>query len=284
LHVSHSSEVIAIHFVPGFKPSKEESGPAWWFAYCGERLLVEMTDGGTTIPRVKNLATLNLKPVRTFYLGVLDGHPSYAAECQEEGSPPEGMSFEGLRRLVGWIHDDLFWAAGRAKLIIQWDRTHRFCGQCGQPTVDKPDERAKVCTECGLVVFPRMSPAVIVAVTRGERILLARSPRFPEKRYSVLAGFVEPGESLEECVQREVKEEVALELKNIRYFGSQPWPFPNSLMIGFTAEYASGEMTIDGVEIVEAGWFSADHLPRIPPRPTIARRLIDGFVETRAAR
>jgi NAD+ diphosphatase len=150
--------------------------------------------------------------------------------------------------------------------------------------VDKADERAKVCTACGWVVFPRMSPAVIVAVTRGERILLARSPRFPEKFYSVLAGFVEPGESLEECVQREVKEEVGLELKHIRYVGSQPWPFPNSLMIGFTADYAGGEMTIDGLEIVEADWFRADDLPRIPPRPTIARQLIDGFVETRAAR
>jgi len=276
--------VIAIHFTPGFAPSNKEKPPAWWFAYCGERLLVDMSGEGATIPRVKTLETLNLKPVRTFYLGVLDGHPCYAVACHEQASAPEGMTFEGLRRLVGWIHDDLFWAAGRAKLIIQWDRTHRFCGQCGQPMVDKADERAKVCTACGWVVFPRMSPAVIVAVTRGERILLARSPRFPEKFYSVLAGFVEPGESLEECVQREVKEEVGLELKHIRYVGSQPWPFPNSLMIGFTADYAGGEMTIDGLEIVEADWFRADDLPRIPPRPTIARQLIDGFVETRAAR
>jgi NAD+ diphosphatase len=229
-----------------------------------------------------SLATLNLKPVRTFYLGALNGRSCYAAECDEETSPPEGMTFEGLRQLVGWIDDGLFWAAGRAKLIIQWDRTHQYCGQCGRPTVDKSDERAKLCPECGLVVFPRMSPAVIMSVIRGDRILLARSPRFPEGFYSVLAGFVEPGESLEECVRREVREEVGLELKNIRYFGSQPWPFPNSLMIGFTAEYASGETTIDQMEIVEAGWFSADHLPRIPPRLTIARHLIDDFVKTRA--
>ena len=273
---------MTIHFIPDFAPSKEQRTPAWWFAYCGERLLVKTTNGGATIPMVKNLASLNLKPVRTFYLGVLDGRPCYAAECDREASAPDGMSFEGLRQLVGWIDDALFWAAGRGKLIIQWDRTHQFCGQCGRPTVNKADERAKLCAECGLVVFPRMSPAVIVAVIRGDRILLARSPRFPEGRYSVLAGFVEPGESLEECVRREVREEVGLELKNIRYFGSQPWPFPNSLMIGFTADHASGEMTIDGREIVEADWFKADHLPRIPPRLTIARQLIDGFVKSHA--
>ena len=273
---------MTIHFIPDFVPSEEERTPAWWFAYCGERLLVRTTNGGATIPMVKNLASLNLKPVRTFYLGVLDGRPCYAAECDREVSAPDGMSFEGLRQLVGWLDDALFWAAGRGKLIIQWDRTHQFCGRCGRPTVNKADERAKLCAECGLVVFPRMSPAVIVAVIRDDRILLARSPRFPEGRYSVLAGFVEPGESLEECVRREVREEVGLELKNIRYFGSQPWPFPNSLMIGFTADHASGEMAIDGREIVEAGWFKADHLPRIPPRLTIARQLIDGFVKKRA--
>jgi NAD+ diphosphatase len=274
--------LVAVHFTPAFEPSKEETTPAWWFAYCGERLLVKTTDGGATVPKVENLEALNLKPVRTFYVGAVDGQSCYAAECDGAASAPEGMAFEWLRQLVGWIDDALFWAAGCAKLIIQWDRTHRFCGQCGRPTVDKAEERAKLCAECGLVVFPRLSPAVIVAVTHGDRILLARSPRFPEGRYSVLAGFVEPGESLEECVQREVREEVGLELADIRYFGSQPWPFPNSLMIGFTADYASGQMRIDRKEIVEADWFSADHLPRIPPKLTIARQLIDGFMKKHA--
>lgn len=271
-------------FRPAFAPSEEEKIPASWFVYCGGKLLVDTSNGRPTIPIVKDWAALDFKTERTFYLGVLDGHSCYAAECDEEVSAPEGMAFERLRQLMGWLDDALFWAAGHARLIIEWDRTHRFCGQCGRPTVDKQDERAKRCPECGWVVFPRMSPAVIVAVTRGERILLARSPRFPEKRYSVLAGFVEPGESLEECVQREVTEEVGLELKNICYFGSQPWPFPNSLMIGFTAECPSGEIKIDEKEIVEADWFTADDLPKVPPRLSIARQLIDAFVIKHASK
>jgi NAD+ diphosphatase len=124
-----------------------------------------------------------------------------------------------------------------------------------------------------------MSPAIIVAVVRDGSVLLAHAARFPGAMYSVLAGFVEPGESLEDCVRREVKEEAGVELKNIRYFGSQPWPFPNSLMIGFTAEYAGGEVTMDMKEIVDAQWFTADHLPTIPDKISIARKLIDWFVE-----
>jgi NAD+ diphosphatase len=128
------------------------------------------------------------------------------------------------------------------------------------------------------VSFPDVSPAIIVAVIRDERILLARASRFPKQMYSVLAGFVEPGESLEECVRREEREEVGVEVTNIRYFGSQPWPFPHSLMVGFTADHAAGEISADGKEIVDAGWFTADHLPQIPGKISIARKLIDWFV------
>jgi NAD+ diphosphatase len=270
---------MTLHFTPAFTAPREERKPAWWFAFRGERLLVETTNGAPKIPIVKDLANMNFKPGRTFFFGILDGRSCYAADIDGEASAPEGMSFQGVRQLIGRVDDVLFWVAGRAKLIIQWDRTHQFCGQCGKPLVNKEGERAKLCSKCGLTVFPRMSPAIIVAVTRGDEILLAHAPRFPEGRYSVLAGFVEPGESLEECVKREVREEVGLELKNIRYFGSQPWPFPNSLMIAFTAEYASGEMRIDNDEIAEAGWFTADRLPRIPPKLTVARQLIDWFVK-----
>ena len=127
--------------------------------------------------------------------------------------------------------------------------------------------------------YPRLSPAIIVAVINDNRILLAHADRFASGLYSVLAGFVEPGEAFEECVKREVKEEVGIMVKNIRYFGSQPWPFPNSLMVGFTADYDSGKISIDGIEIKDAGWFKANDLPRIPGKISIARRLIDWFVE-----
>jgi NAD+ diphosphatase len=137
------------------------------------------------------------------------------------------------------------------------------------------------CPACGLSSYPRLAPAIIIAVVRrtdnGPRLLLARNHRFPPGRYSVVAGFVEPGESLEECAEREVLEEVGIRIANLRYFGSQPWPFPHSLMVAFTAEYAGGAITLDGSEIADAGWFAADALPQLPPRMSIARRLIDWF-------
>ena len=160
---------------------------------------------------------------------------------------------------------------------LDWDRTHQYCGRCGTKTIDAEGERAKRCPNCGLSNYPRLSPSIIVRINRGDEILMARAFRFPPGMYSVLAGFVEPGETLEEAVEREVWEEVRIRVKNIRYFGSQPWPFPHSLMLGFTAEYAGGEIEIDQVEIEDAGWYSAANLPQLPPRLSIARRLIDDF-------
>lgn len=189
------------------------------------------------------------------------------------------MAFKGLREMFGFLEDDLLGLAGRANQIVNWDQAHQFCGRCGKKMTYKEDERAKICPSCDLINYPRISPAIIVAVIRDNKILLARSPRFPASFYSVLAGFVEPGESLEECVAREVKEEAGVDIKNIRYFGSQPWPFPDSLMVGFTADYAGGEILMDKTEILDAGWFAADNLPQIPGKISIARRLIDWFAE-----
>jgi NAD+ diphosphatase len=161
---------------------------------------------------------------------------------------------------------------------VNWNQTHRYCGRCGKLTEDKTDERAKTCPECGMINYPRLSPAIIVAVLKNDRILLGRNKRFRLPFYSVLAGFVEPGETLEECVSREIREEVSITVKNIRYFGSQPWPFPDSLMIAFIADYAGGEISTDGSEIIDAAWFAKDNLPKIPPKISIARQLIDWFV------
>jgi NAD+ diphosphatase len=216
------------------------------------------------------------------YLGAVEGHPCFCAETNEVGEVPEGFCFRGLRELFGALGEDYFRIAGRASQIVDWDRDHRFCGRCGKPTLEKEAERAKECPVCGLVVYPRISPAVIVAVVRDGRLLLARSARFPRDFFSVLAGFVDPGETLEECIHREVREEVGIEVGNLRYFGSQPWPFPNSLMIAFTAEYACGEISIDGKEIQEAAWYGADELPkRIPGAMSVSRKLIDWFAAGR---
>jgi len=231
---------------------------------------------------VKDLTSLGLRPLRAQYLGTLNDLPCYSAELNPDVSAPEGTEFRGLRGLFGWLEEDLFWLAGRAVQVMRWDQTHQFCGRCGAPTEIKPDERARICPECQLVAYPRLSPAIIVAVVKGDEILLARAHRFPHGLYSVIAGFVEPGENLEECLRREVREEVGIEVKSIRYFGSQPWPFPNSLMVGFTAEYDRGEIHVDEAEISDAGWFKVGNLPRIPDKVSIARQLIDWFVDNRA--
>ncbi len=266
-------------FVSGMVPPEERSEPAWWFAFQESKLLVYEESSWLKLPCLADLGELALISLRKHYLGQLDHRPCYAVEVAEGTIPPAGMVFEGLRQVYGRLDEDLFWIAARAVQIIDWDRTHQFCGRCQAPLRTKTAERAKECPQCGLLHFPRLSPAIIVLVERGNELLLARSRHFMPGMYSVLAGFVEPGESLEEAVVREVKEEVGIEVKDIKYFGSQPWPFPHSLMIGFTATYASGEILLDGEEIEEAGWFTFDTLPRIPGKISIARKLIDWFVE-----
>jgi NAD+ diphosphatase len=266
-------------FVAGIKPPKERSGSAWWWVFRESNLLVHETDTGTTLPHTEEIGALGIDPVRTQYLGMLGEHHCFAAEVAKETEPPPEMQFEGLRALYRRLPDDLFFLAGRAIQIIAWDRTHQYCGQCGTHTVYHKVDRATECPNCGLVNYPRIAPAVIVAVERGDELLLARNSNFPAAFYSILAGFVEAGESLEETVRREIREEVSIEVKDITYFGSQSWPFPNSLMIGFTAKYASGEICVDQNEVADASWFRYDNLPRIPPRLSISRQLIDAFVE-----
>ena len=267
-------------FTPAISPLPGQDGPARWFIFSGNKLLVRMKKGLPGIPVLKTGPEgIGLEPLRRQFLGSLDGEACYSAEVPEGTDPPGGMLFGGLRSLYDSLDDRLYRIAVVAVQVVDWDRTHQFCGRCGERADYKQGVRAKECPRCGLISFPRLSPAVIVAVERGEELLLARASRFPSQFYSVLAGFVEPGETLEEAVAREVKEEVGIELRGITYFGSQPWPFPDSLMVGFTAQYAGGEICIDGEEIVDAGWFEADKLPQLPGKISIARRLIDWFVE-----
>jgi NAD+ diphosphatase len=266
-------------FISGIVPPEERSEPAWWFAFQESKLLVYQESSGVNLPCIVDFVELGLKTLREHYLGRFDNRPCYAVEVVEGTTPPVGMTFEGLRQVYGRLDEDLFWIAARAVQIVDWDRTHQFCGRCGARLRTKTIERAKECPQCGLLHFPRLAPAIIVLVERGNKLLLARSRHFMPGMYSVLAGFVEPGESLEEAVVREVKEEVGVDIKDIRYFGSQPWPFPHSLMIGFTATYTSGEISLHDEEIEDAGWFTVDNLPRIPGKISIARKLIDWFVD-----
>ncbi len=251
--------------------------PAYWFAFRANALLVREEDP-VRVPEADSLDELDLDAYPYKMVGSLGGRECYVVDLDSDADPPEGMVFRDLRGLFASIGEDLFRMAGRAVQIVDFDRTHQFCGRCSAKMAPGPDKLSKKCTRCGTVYHPRLSPAAIMLVRRGEELLLARSPGFPEGMYSVLAGFVEPGESIEETISREVLEEVGVEVENVRYFGSQPWPFPHSLMIGFTADYAGGEIEPQAEEIEAAGWYRVDALPDLPPRVSIARAMIDAFI------
>jgi NAD+ diphosphatase len=272
-------------FVPLTRPQQESNDSALWFAFQGSRMLVEAasTDAGV-VPRCLDLEQIGLKVRRTQYLGLLDGQHCYSAELDDESAAPPGMAFEGLRGLLGQFDDTLIGVASRAFQVMDWDRKHQFCGQCGAPTRARANERARDCPNCRISSYPKICPAMMVLVTRGREILLGRKFSFAKNRYSALAGFVEAGESLEQTIAREVREEVGVEIGAVHYFGSQSWPFPNSLMIAFTADYAGGEIRPDGIEIEEARWFDVAELPAVPDRISISRWLIDGTCAALEAR
>jgi NAD+ diphosphatase len=268
-------ESIYKRYNPAVRPGAAEKSPGFWFVFRSNTLLVKTEGSRAGIPHLTHPEELGLLPLRTQYLGTLQDCPCYSAEVPAEAAAPEGMSFMELRPLYAALEEDIFLLAGKALQIVNWDRTHQYCGGCGRKTETLQDERAKKCPTCGLTGFPRLSPAVIMAVVKDNEILLSHNASFQGNRYSLIAGFVEPGETLEECVKREIREEVGLEVKNVRYFGSQPWPFPDSLMIGFTADWEKGEIAVDGKEISDAGWYNARNLPEIPPGISIAREIID---------
>ena len=246
------------------------------------RLLVRRADGRASMPRLGDLAALGIAPTVPFCFGDHGPAACFVLAQSVPGALPAGWSLVGLRALVGELDDGELALVGRALQYAEWDRNHRCCGRCGAATARDPGNWSRVCGACGYAVFPRVSPAAIMLVHKGDACLLAHASHHAEDMYSVLAGFVEPGETLEECVAREVREEVGIEVEDIRYFGSQPWPFPHSLMVGFTAAWRSGELQPDGVEILSAGWFTRDTLPaRIPSQISIARRLIDTFFAER---
>lgn len=198
-------------------------------------------------------------------------------EMAHNAAVPGNMITMGLREVGSAFGEEVFYKAARAFQLMKWYGHHLFCMSCGGRLKPSPFDNGKICPSCGAIFYPPVTPAIIVAVEREGKILLARNANFPPGRYSVIAGFVEPGESFEDAVRREVKEEVSVEVKNIRYFGSQPWPFPHTIMVGFTAQWASGEIKPDGREILDARWFAPDELPDIPSGISISRKLIDHF-------
>jgi NAD+ diphosphatase len=262
-------------YVPLNDPPATHDTPALWFAFQRSKILVSNDGGVAAVPLCDRLDAHGVPPVRKMYLGTYDGRHCYAAEIAGEAALPEGWSAVGLRDFYGLVDEDISTVSGRAWQLLEWERNHRYCSRCGTEMQQKKDERARACPACRFRVYPPVAPAVMVLIKKGRELLLARKVGNPVIRYSALAGFVEPGETLEQTIRRETMEEVGVEVTNIRYFGSQPWPFPHSLMIAFVADYAGGEIRPDGVEIEEARWFDAAELPNRPPSISISRRLID---------
>ena len=254
-------------FNPALRPSDAVGGHRY-IHVIGATVFVDDRPGDPTWPR--------------HFLGMLDDEAVWGVDVPHGDDPSYGAatdlySYYGRASEVEWL------VAGRAVQLIDWARTHRFCGRCGAATEAQPHERAMKCPSCGLLAFSRLAPAMITLVTKGapgadQQALLARGVQFRGPMYSCLAGFVEPGESLEGAVEREVFEEVGLSVGNIQYRGSQPWPFPHSLMVGFRAEWTAGDIVCDPEEIVDAQWFTRDALPSIPPHISIARKLIDAWL------
>jgi NAD+ diphosphatase len=212
------------------------------------------------------------------HLGTIAGRTCWwidagATDC----TAPAGWQWHDTRALFALLPDEEAHAVNCARQLLWWERRHQFCGTCGTPTVIADDERVRRCPACQAMYFPTASPAVIVAITRGDELLLAHNRNFRPGLFSTLAGFIDPGETVEQAIVREIREEVGIEVGDLRYVSSQPWTFPNSLMLGFRARHISGELVVDGKEIEEARWFRRDALPEIPRHGTIARALIDGW-------
>ena len=262
-------------------PPADREENAYWFVCHRGRLMVSEDPDQPLFPQLPTLRPLGLGDPGGFFIGYLSGRPCYAVELESEDAVPSGHYLADLRRMLGELDDGLFAMAGRASQLITWYGNHRYCSRCGTAAAAAARDRAMICPACGYAQYPRITPCVIALVTAGDHALLARSARARVPMFSCLAGFMEPGESAEQAVVREVREETAVQVRNLRYHGSQPWPFPHALMLGFFAEHAGGEICVDRDEILEADWWHYRELPLIPPGGSIARELIDSWVGAR---
>ena len=251
---------------------------SFFLVFAGEKLLVKKNKNGFSFVEFSDISAYinDIKPVTTHFMGVDNEIKHYCFQAQDSFKIEKpGFEFYDLRSLMTLLDQSQFTFACVSSQILYWDKTTKFCGECGSETKYSPSERAKTCPNCARSFYPAVTPAIVVAVMNEGRMLLAHNKNFAEGVYSLIAGFVEPGESLEECVQREVLEETGITVTNIKYFQSQPWPFPSSLMIGFTASYKSGEIKPDGEEITHAAWFNNSNLPALPRPGSLSRKIID---------
>ena len=266
-------------FVSLTDASQVSGSPRDYYLFRGAEILMRLDENDQFVPVPDDDPLIDkLDQEKTHYLGELAGRHVFASEISNTGIEEKTL---GLRALFGRIDRLTFNVASRAVQVLNWHQSHQFCGRCGGRNIPHERDRAMVCRNCRLHVYPRLSPSIIVLVHREDEVLLARNHRFPEGMYSTLAGFVEPGETIEQTVHREVFEEVGLQISPPQFMGSQSWPFPDSLMLGFHAEYAGGDIFCQEDEIADAQWFPLGDLPAIPGKMAISRWLIDSYLSLR---
>ena len=270
-------------FIPSICLPAPNLQPTLWFIFQNDEILLDVRSNIIKIPEMLDDSTLNFEIKQKICIGKYGNFHCFAVQVHNATTPlPPGMEFRPIRQSFFALNDEnIFLIASRAMEILYWDRRTQFCGCCGERTQFSDVEPAKVCMACKALFFPQISPAVLALIWRDDEILLGRSPHFLPGVYSILAGFVEPGETIEQCLVREVREEVNITIKNIQYFSSQAWPFPNMLMIGFVSEYDSGEIQVNADELEDAQWFSIRDLPTLPNPLSLSRRMIEEHVASK---
>jgi len=272
-----NATVVAHGFVPAPPDAEDDQGPAVWAVLRGNALVVQEHDGALALPEGERPPWLPADR-ETLAIGRWHGRPLRAARISNQDPLPSPFVAEPFNATGERLDDATLTLGGIAQQVLHWERDSRFCSRCGSSQERLPASWGKRCAGCGAEHFPHIHPCAIVLVKRGDEFLLARKPEWAPGRYGLVAGFLDFGESLEECARREVREETGVEINGIRYVGSQCWPFPSQLMAGFVAEYAVGEIHVDPTELEDARWFSAVAMPAsIPPRRSIARWIIDRF-------
>ncbi len=256
---------------------------AYWFVFHKDSiLLTKEQDGSFSVPCQESVPLCASH--NTHIMDVSESIDGIEVKAVSIDSPvTDDFTFEmcNLRKSFYKLSSQLYKMAGKCHELLYWDRNTRFCGICGAPMV-MDTVISKRCTNCGKIMWPQLATAIIVLINRGDELLLVHARNFKSDFYGCIAGFVETGESLEEAVRREVMEETHIEITNLRYFKSQPWPYPCGLMVGFFAEYKSGELALQKSELSKGGWFNKDNLPTIPEKLSLARMLIDHWLEEHA--
>jgi len=277
-HLPFNATALQGRFVPA-PPDTDPGGPGVWVALRGSELMALPGGGSLRLPQGELPAGfLAAGSVAPLFIGSWEGHPCRVLALTSEQTTPPGWRAESLLAAEPLLPIELLTLGGVAGQVLHWERNSRFCSRCGEAMDRLPGEWGKKCLGCGYVHYPHIHPCVIVLVRRGDEVLLTRKAEWPPGRYSLVAGFLDVGECLEEAVVREVLEETGVRVENVRYVGSQSWPFPSQLMAGFVADYAGGEVVVEEKELEDARWFPVSALPVLPPKRSIARYIIDTYV------